>query len=357
LNRINKLYSLIVIGFLSYILLTVVNNQDNSLVLYSFHSDYFKQIWASVEEEDDDDDLVVCVNSPCPGDDSNDDDSNDDDSNDDDSNDDDSNDDDSNDDDSNDDDSNDDDSNDNSSSGNQDLTTTPQILLPKINTPPTAINSSVTTIQNNPIDVPLQVHNKEGTIVEIAIVEAPQFGELAIKDANTTTLTYTPNSNYVGSDSFIFQGKDSNNASSNKATVSITIEGLFRSQSTIGANTVDDDKLKFSSKDISQDNVTSSNLFQSTNTTTIIPEISTNANQNLNDMNQQQQLIDLIASTISTANNIDKNKVILVMNDTIEQTKAKGDNVIDLLRKIADNVVKDPFGTTANKIMNIAKTK
>ena len=345
MKKINNLYLLIVIIFLSFILLTVLNNQPNSQILYSFHSDYFNQVWAGTEEEDGDDgDIVVCVTSPCPGDDSNDDDSNDDDSNDDDSNDDDSNDDDSNDDDSNDDDS---------QSDNQDLTTTPQIILPKANTPPTATNSSVTTTQNNPIDIPLQIDDKEGNIVEIAVAEAPQFGELAIKDANTTTLTFTPNPNYVGSDSFVFQGKNHNNASSNKATVSITIAGLSpSSQTTIGANTVDDDKLTFSPKDGSQDNVTNSNLFQSTNTTTIIPEVSTNSNQNLNNMNQQQ-LIDLLASTISTANNIDKNKVMLVMNDTIEQTKAKGDNVIDLLRKIADNVVKDPFGTTANKIMNI----
>lgn len=81
-----------------------------------------------------------------------------------------------------------------------------------------------------------------------------------------------------------------------------------------------------------------------------------NSPQNINNLNQVQ-LVDLIALTISNANNIDKNKVIQALNVFIEPTKAKGDNVIDLLKKIADVILKDPSGNTANKIINVAKTK
>ena len=83
--------------------------------------------------------------------------------------------------------------------------------------------------------------------------------------------------------------------------------------------------------------------------------ISTNI-QNLNNLNQLQ-LVDLIASTISNANNIDKNKVTQSLSDFIEPTKANGGNVIESLKKIAGIILNDPSGIVANNIINIAKTK
>ena len=85
------------------------------------------------------------------------------------------------------------------------------------------------------------------------------------------------------------------------------------------------------------------------------PPVSTNT-QNLNNLNQLQ-LIDLISSTISNANNIDKNKVIQSLIDLIKPTKAKGGNVIESLKKIAEIILKEPSGSTAIEIVNIAKTK
>lgn len=82
----------------------------------------------------------------------------------------------------------------------------------------------------------------------------------------------------------------------------------------------------------------------------------TNTNQTLDNLNQFQ-LVDLISSTISNANNIDKNKIIQSINDFIEPTKAKGGNVIDSLKKVADVILKDPSGSTANKIISLDKTK
>ena len=75
--------------------------------------------------------------------------------------------------------------------------------------------------------------------------------------------------------------------------------------------------------------------------------------QNLNNLDQQQ-LVDLIATEISTANNIDKNKVMQAVNDLSESTKAKGGNVIESLQKIAGLVLNDPTGNAANVIINAA---
>lgn len=85
------------------------------------------------------------------------------------------------------------------------------------------------------------------------------------------------------------------------------------------------------------------------------PTVSTNT-QNLNNLNQVQ-LVDLISSTISNANNIDKNKIIQSLNDFIEPTKAKGGNVIESLKQLSEIILKEPSGSIANTIINLAKTK
>ncbi len=82
------------------------------------------------------------------------------------------------------------------------------------------------------------------------------------------------------------------------------------------------------------------------------PNISTNT-QNLNNLNQIQ-LVDLIASTISNANNIDKNRITQSLNDFIESTKSTGNNIMELLKKIAGIILNDPSGNVANAIIKNA---
>lgn len=81
-----------------------------------------------------------------------------------------------------------------------------------------------------------------------------------------------------------------------------------------------------------------------------------NMTQNTNDVNQLQ-LVEEIAYNISNANDIDINKVMQALNGLIESTQAKGGNVIDSLKKIKDGISKNPSGSIANNIINIAKTK
>jgi hypothetical protein len=78
--------------------------------------------------------------------------------------------------------------------------------------------------------------------------------------------------------------------------------------------------------------------------------------QNLDNFTQVQ-LVDLISAEISNAGHIDKNKVIMSINDFIGPTEAEGGNVLEYLKQIAKIVVKDPSGNIANKIINLAKTK
>ena len=206
------------------------------------------------------------------------------------------------------------------------------------------MNSSVVTTQNRSINIPLEISDKESDMVDIAVVEAPKFGNLAIKDTNTKTLTYTPHSNYIGYDSFIFQGND-RKAPSNNATVSIIVANL--PPESTSTNNTGNSLLTFSTKAGSQNNVSSAQT--SVNT----PNVSTNI-QNLNNLNQAQ-LVDLIATEISNANNVDKNKLIQAVNGSTEKTKAKGGNVIESLKKIAGNILNDPSGKVANIFINAAK--
>lgn len=129
--------------------------------------------------------------------------------------------------------------------------------------------------------------------------------------------------------------------------------------SNVGATS---NKTLLSNKVVSN-NISNSNqqFYSKLLTTEVKPPVLNNpsdltSKQNLNNLNQFQ-LVDLIASTISNSNNIDKNKVIQSLNDLIAPTKAKGGNVNESLRKISDIVTNDPSGNLANKLVNIARTK
>ena len=141
------------------------------------------------------------------------------------------------------------------------------------------------------------------------------------------------------------------------------IDNRLNNETKIGSSNISSSNSVIPSNEMIQKNVTNINQ-QSNSDGLLSTQINRSSiknplilqNSNINNLNQVQ-LVDLIASTISNTNNIDKNKIIKSINDLIEPTKAKGGNVIDLLKKIADNIVKEPSGSIANKILNIDKTK
>jgi hypothetical protein len=142
------------------------------------------------------------------------------------------------------------------------------------------------------------------------------------------------------------------------------IDNRLNNETAIGSSNIGSSNSVVGSNQMAQKNVT--NINQQSNSDGLL-SIQNNRSSiknspilqnslNINNLNQTQ-LVDLIASTISNTNNIDKNKIIQSINDLIEPTKAKGGNVIDLLKTIADNIIKEPAGNIANKILNIDKTK
>jgi hypothetical protein len=141
------------------------------------------------------------------------------------------------------------------------------------------------------------------------------------------------------------------------------IDNKLNNETKIGSSNISSSNSVIPSNEMIQKNVTNINQ-QSNSDGLLSTQINRSSiknplilqNSNINNLNQVQ-LVDLIASTISNTNNIDKNKIIKSINDLIEPTKAKGGNVIDLLKKIADSIIKEPSGSIANKILNIDKTK
>ena len=141
------------------------------------------------------------------------------------------------------------------------------------------------------------------------------------------------------------------------------IDNRLTNEMEIGSSNISSTNSVITSNQMAQKNVTNINqqsnndgLLSTQNNRSSIKNPPILQNSNINNLNQTQ-LVDLIASTISNTNNIDKNKIVKSINDLIEPTKAKGGNVIDLLKKIADNIIKEPSGSIANKILNIDKTK
>jgi len=88
---------------------------------------------------------------------------------------------------------------------------------------PTADSKSVTTNINTPVDITLSGNDPDNDPITFSIVDQPTRGTLsAITSQNT--VRYTPNTGYVGADSFTYIARDSKGATSiSKASVSITV--------------------------------------------------------------------------------------------------------------------------------------
>jgi hypothetical protein len=87
------------------------------------------------------------------------------------------------------------------------------------NTPPTANGQSVSTQKNTAKAITLTAADPDGDPLTFSIVAQPSHGSLSGSPPN---VTYTPATNYTGSDSFTFKANDGK-ADSNVATVSITV--------------------------------------------------------------------------------------------------------------------------------------
>lgn len=90
-----------------------------------------------------------------------------------------------------------------------------------LNCIPTATDSSVSTSFETPVSVALSGNDSDGSITSRTIVSAPSNGTVSGTGA---TRTYTPNAGFDGTDSFSFTVTDNGGATSDPATVTITVE-------------------------------------------------------------------------------------------------------------------------------------
>src|SRR5215208_4674699 len=91
-----------------------------------------------------------------------------------------------------------------------------------VNDAPVAEDQSVTTDEDTAKEVTLRASDVEGDALGYTIVSAPQHGTLSGTGAN---LTYTPEADYNGPDSFTFKASDGT-ADSDQATVSIAVNAV-----------------------------------------------------------------------------------------------------------------------------------
>lgn len=81
--------------------------------------------------------------------------------------------------------------------------------------------------------------NDSGTITAVQAASMPANGEL--DQTEMTSFSYTPDPDFVGSDSFTYQAKDANQATSNTATVTINVTSPTSSEAPDPTKNIQDD--------------------------------------------------------------------------------------------------------------------
>jgi hypothetical protein len=92
---------------------------------------------------------------------------------------------------------------------------------PQLNSPPQAMDQNLSTNKNAAIDIILNATDPNDDPLTYTVVTPPINGTISGTSPN---LTYNPNLDYVGSDSFTFKANDGT-TDSNTATVRITVQG------------------------------------------------------------------------------------------------------------------------------------
>ncbi|HET6716783.1 MAG TPA: Ig-like domain-containing protein [Nitrososphaeraceae archaeon] len=93
------------------------------------------------------------------------------------------------------------------------------------NIAPTAYDQSLSTNVNDTIDITLVGDDADNDTIQFAIVSNPSDASLDNFDLTKGTVTYIPQTDYVGNDTFGFNVIDDKGAESNTATVSVNVTG------------------------------------------------------------------------------------------------------------------------------------
>ena len=101
-------------------------------------------------------------------------------------------------------------------------TGTVDIMVNAVNDPPVADDQAATTSEDTPEDMTLAASDVDGDALTYGIVRGPAHGTLS---GTGETRTYTPDPDYVGSDSFTFRANDGVE-DSNIATITIEVDAV-----------------------------------------------------------------------------------------------------------------------------------
>ncbi|HEX5220995.1 MAG TPA: Ig-like domain-containing protein [Verrucomicrobiae bacterium] len=96
------------------------------------------------------------------------------------------------------------------------------ITVTPVNDAPFANAQNLTTPEDTTLPITLTGSDVEGTALSFILVGGPANGVISGLNTNTGALTYLPNTNYNGNDSFTFRTSDGTNTSA-IATISITV--------------------------------------------------------------------------------------------------------------------------------------
>ena len=91
------------------------------------------------------------------------------------------------------------------------------------NTAPTALDDTAATAQDNAVDINVVANDTdpEGGTLSVTSVTTPNNGTAAITSGSTTTVTYAPNTDFTGADSFDYTLSDGTDADTGTVTVTV----------------------------------------------------------------------------------------------------------------------------------------
>ena len=108
-------------------------------------------------------------------------------------------------------------------------TATVTVTVNPINDPPVAVDDSATTDEDTPVTIAVTANDTDvdGTIdpATVTIVSGPSDGAVSV-DPASGAVTYSPDADYHGSDSFTYTVSDNDGATSNVATVTVTVAAV-----------------------------------------------------------------------------------------------------------------------------------
>ena len=147
------------------------------------------------------------------------------------------------------------------------------IVVNAIDDDPNTNDISATTDEDNAIDISLTADEYDGQNYSFGIIANPSNGTATLSG---TTVTYTPNQDWNGTDTFTFEATDDRTARTNVATATITVNAVndTPTSSEVSGSSNEDTAIDvaLSATDVDQDNLTYSVVSDVSNGTTSISE-------------------------------------------------------------------------------------